>query len=197
VADYFWEYMQDAVKKEYMVYGNPILSAPDTEFELMDRYSDSNRSFLNFCSYNYLGYALRPEVQRAIKEAVVHYGTGAVSAPLLSGYYDVTQKLEKEIARFKQKDSAVIFPTGYSSNLGILSALLSPGDIAVLDMLPPFHLRRSTPCRGRYQALSAQQSRPLGKSAQKSRYQTGHRLCGRSLQHGRGSCGPVRNYSDL
>jgi len=135
VADYFWEYLQDATRKGYMVYGNPISTAPDTEFRLIDRYTRSDRKFLNFCSYNYLGYALKQEVRDAVKEAVDRYGTGAVSAPLLSGYYDVTQKLETELAAFKHKDMAVVFPTGYSANVGVLSGLLRPGDVAVLDML--------------------------------------------------------------
>jgi 8-amino-7-oxononanoate synthase len=135
VKDYFWEFLEDATKKEYMVYGNPILTAPDTEFELTDRYSQSKRRFLNFCSYNYLGYSLHPEVKRAVQDAIEKYGTGAVSAPLLSGYYDVTRELEERIAEFKNKGAALVFPTGYSANLGVLSGLLKPDDVAVLDVL--------------------------------------------------------------
>lgn len=135
VKEYFWEFLEDGIKKEYMVYGNPILTAPDTEFDLLDRYSQSKRRFLNFCSYNYLGYSLHPEVKRAVQEAIETYGTGAVSAPLLSGYYDVTRELEERIAEFKGKEAAFIFPTGYSANLGILSGILKPGDVAVLDVL--------------------------------------------------------------
>jgi len=135
VKEYFWEFLEDGIKKEYMVYGNPILTAPDTEFDLIDRYSRSKRKFLNFCSYNYLGYSLHPEVKKAVQEAIETYGTGAVSAPLLSGYYDVTRKLEEKIAEFKGKEAALVFPTGYSANLGILSAILKPGDVAVLDVL--------------------------------------------------------------
>jgi 7-keto-8-aminopelargonate synthetase and related enzymes len=135
VKDYFWEYLQDATKKGYMVYGNPIMTAPAGEFEVYDRYIDSTRQFLNFCSYNYLGYSNNPEVIQAVQNTVAKYGTGAVSAPLLSGYYDLSKKLEESIARFKNKDAAVIFPTGYGTNLGVLSCLLKPGDVAVLDIL--------------------------------------------------------------
>lgn len=135
VADYFWEYVLDGIKRKYMVYGQPMMSMPKTEFEVYDRNTDSVRSFLNFCSYNYLGYSYHPEVVRAVQEAVGKFGTGAVSAPLLSGYSQPVQQLEEEIAQLKGKEAALVFSTGYATNVGILDALLKPGDIAVLDIL--------------------------------------------------------------
>ncbi len=135
VKDFFWAFYQDAVAKKYMVYGNPISSAPEAEFNVYDRYMGTERNFLNFCSYNYLGYSNHPEVIRTVQDTLAKYGTGAVSAPLLSGYYDLTKQLEETIAAFKKKEEAVLFPTGYGANLGVLSCLLKPGDVAVLDIL--------------------------------------------------------------
>lgn len=135
VKDFFWAFYQDAIAKKYMVYGNPISSAPDAEFDVYDRYKNTERNFLNFCSYNYLGYSCHPEVMRTVQDTIAKYGTGAVSAPLLSGYYDLTKQLEEAIASFKNKEEAVLFPTGYGANLGVLSCLLKPGDMAVLDIL--------------------------------------------------------------
>ncbi|MDR1156051.1 MAG: aminotransferase class I/II-fold pyridoxal phosphate-dependent enzyme [Bacteroidales bacterium] len=135
VKDYFWAYYQDAIAKKYMVYGNPISTSPGAEFRVYDRYLGAERDFLNFCSYNYLGYSNHPDVIRTVQETVGKYGTGAVSAPLLSGYYDLTRQLEEAIAAFKKKEEAVVFPTGYGVNLGVLSCLLKPGDTAVLDIL--------------------------------------------------------------
>lgn len=135
VTDYFWDWISDAVSKQYMVYGQPIMSAPAAEFKVYDRYKDSVRNFLNFCSYNYLGYSIHPEVIKAVKDTLDQYGTGAVSAPLLSGYYGLVKQLEDEIAQIKGKEAAVVFSTGYATNLGILSGLLRPGDVAVMDIL--------------------------------------------------------------
>ncbi len=135
VSKIFWDFYQDAVARKYMVYGNPISSAPTTEFRVYDRYADTERDFLNFCSYNYLGYSTHPEVIRTVQNTIAEYGTGAVSAPLLSGYYDMTKRLEDSIARFKKKEEAIVFPTGYGANLGVLSCLLKPGDVAILDIL--------------------------------------------------------------
>lgn len=135
VKDYFWEYIQDATKKKYNVYSIPVKSAPVSQFDIEDRYTDTVRNFLNFCSYNYLGYSYRPEVIKVVQDTLAKYGTGAVSAPLFSGYYDITKQLEEALAAFKGKEAAMVFPTGYSTNLGVLSALLKPGDVAVLDIL--------------------------------------------------------------
>ncbi len=135
VTDYFWDWISDAVSKQYMVYGQPIMSAPAAEFKVYDRYKDSVRNFLNFCSYNYMGYSIHPEVIKAVKDTLDQYGTGAVSAPLLSGYYGLVKQLEDEIAQMKGKEAAIVFSTGYATNLGILSGLLRPGDVAVMDIL--------------------------------------------------------------
>lgn len=135
VSEYFYELIADAFKKKYMVYGQPFMSTPKTEFEVFDWNTNSIRKFLNFCSYNYLGFSYHPEVKKAVQEAIENYGTGAVSAPLLSGYSGMLQQLEEEIAKLKDKEAAVVFPTGYGTNVGVLSALLRPGDVAVLDIL--------------------------------------------------------------
>ncbi|MGB2843961.1 MAG: aminotransferase class I/II-fold pyridoxal phosphate-dependent enzyme, partial [Candidatus Aminicenantaceae bacterium] len=134
VADYFWEYMLDAARRKYLVYGQPMMSGPKAEFKVYDRNTNSVRKFLNFCSYNYLGYSFHPEVVKAVQATINEFGTGAVSAPLLSGYSNPVKKLEEELAKLKGKESAIVFSTGYVTNLGILSALLKPGDTAVLDI---------------------------------------------------------------
>lgn len=135
VAGFFSAFLQDASRKGYMVYGNPISSAPRAEFDVYDRGIGGERSFLNFCSYNYLGYSCHPEVIAEVQKNLLRYGAGAASAPLLSGYYDLSKRLEEAIARFKCKEEAIVFPTGYGVNLGALSCLLKPGDVAVLDIL--------------------------------------------------------------
>ncbi|MCC8155644.1 MAG: hypothetical protein LIP01_16605 [Tannerellaceae bacterium] len=72
--------------KAIWLYGNPITSAPQAEFNVYDGYQQKERSLLNFCSYNYLGYSCHPEVITEVQKTTGKYGTGAVSAPLLSGY---------------------------------------------------------------------------------------------------------------
>jgi 8-amino-7-oxononanoate synthase len=135
VADYFWEYVADAKEKQYMIYAQPMTSGPKPEFDVYDNNAGRTRRFLNFCSYNYLGYSFHPEVIRSVQETVAEFGTGAVSAPLLSGYSQPLLELERRMAALKNKDAAIVFSTGYGANVGVLSGLLKPGDIAVLDIL--------------------------------------------------------------
>jgi len=135
VAEYFYQVVEDTIRKKYMVYAQPMMTSPKTEFEVFDWNTNSVRKFLNFCSYNYLGFSYHPEVIKTVQEAIAEFGTGAVSAPLLSGYSGLVRELEEKIAELKGKEMAIVFPTGYGTNLGILSALLRPGDIAVMDIL--------------------------------------------------------------
>ena len=135
VSEYFYQLIADAFEKKYMVYGQPFMSSPKTEVDVFDWNTNSIRKFLNFCSYNYLGFSYHPEIKKAVQAAVEEFGTGAVSAPLLSGYSGILRQLEEEIAQLKGKEMAVVFPTGYGTNLGVLSAILRPGDVAVLDIL--------------------------------------------------------------
>ena len=135
MTEYFNACLMDAAEKKYMVYGQPMMSGPRTEFKVYDRNTDTVRDFLNFCSYNYLGYSYHPEVIKAVQDTIEKFGTGAVSAPLLSGYSHPVKNLEDEIAKLKGKEDAIVFSTGYGTNIGILDAILRPGDIAVLDIL--------------------------------------------------------------
>ncbi len=135
VKNYFWEFFQDGIRQKHYIYLNPLATAPTAQVQAYDRYTKSVRPYLNFSSYNYLGYSVYPEVIREVQDTLAKYGTGAASAPLFSGYYDVTERLEKKIAAFKNKEAALVFPTGYSANVGVLSGLLKPGDVAVLDIL--------------------------------------------------------------
>ena len=135
VAEYFYQIVEDTIQKKYMVYAQPMMSSPKTEFEVFDGNTNSIRKFLNFCSYNYLGFSYHPEVIKAVQEAVAEFGTGAVSAPLLSGYSRIVQELEEEIADLKGKERVIVFPTGYGTKLGVLSGLLRRGDVAVMDIL--------------------------------------------------------------
>src|SRR6185436_18743657 len=58
---------------------------------------------------------------------------GASGSPILSGTFDVHEELEQAVARFKGKPNSILFPTGYSANVGFISALMRSGDNVILD----------------------------------------------------------------
>ena len=120
----------------YYLYGLPMGSAPATRVAIEDRKAgETLKGLINFASYNYLGLSYRPEVIEAVCDAVRRYGAGASGSPVLSGTMDLHERLARELADFKGKDATLIFPTGYSANVGLISGLMRSGDLIVADKL--------------------------------------------------------------
>ena len=84
-------------------------------------------------SNNYLGLTSHPKVKEAAVEATRKYGTGCAGSRFLNGTLDIHVKLEEKLARFFRKEAALVFATGYQTNLGVISALVGRGDVAVSD----------------------------------------------------------------
>ncbi|ACX52921.1 8-amino-7-oxononanoate synthase [Ammonifex degensii KC4] len=93
------------------------------------------RECLLFCTNNYLGLTHHPRVIAAVQEAVATFGTGSGASPLISGYTELHQELAERLARFKGAARALLFPSGYSANVGCLSALAGPEDVVFVDRL--------------------------------------------------------------
>jgi len=85
-------------------------------------------------SNNYLGLTNQPRVKEAAIKAIEKYGTGCAGSRLLNGNLDIHEDLEKKLARFLRKEAALVFATGYQTNLGVISALVSRNDVAIIDM---------------------------------------------------------------
>ena len=118
----------------YYLYELPLHSAPSTTVDVEDtKTHEIRRDLVNFASYNYLGLSYRPEVKEAIKSAVDQYGGGASGSPILSGTTQLHRLLAEEVAEFKKKEAALIFPTGYSANVGTIAGLMRSGDLVVAD----------------------------------------------------------------
>jgi len=88
-----------------------------------------------WCSNDYLGLSLHPQVIRSACEAALQWGVGARASRLLAGSTALHAKLEDDLAEFFQAEAAAVFASGYLTNVGVLSALLGPGDLAVVDRL--------------------------------------------------------------
>ncbi|MFN7609666.1 MAG: aminotransferase class I/II-fold pyridoxal phosphate-dependent enzyme, partial [bacterium] len=91
------------------------------------------KDYFNFGSNNYLGLTNHQEVIEASKEAISKWGTGCTGSRLLNGTIELHLELEEELAAFYGKESALVFPTGYTANLGVLSSLLTRHDTVVVD----------------------------------------------------------------
>jgi len=95
--------------------------------------SIGDKKFLNFSSNDYLGFANNEELKQQMIEAINRYGIGAGSSQLISGYAEPHARLEKKLAKFFNKKSALIFSSGYHANLAISSALINKNTIIFQD----------------------------------------------------------------
>src|SRR5258706_381665 len=93
------------------------------------------RQLLNFSSNNYLGLSRHPQVLEAVKQVLDHWGAGATSSRLISGTSIIHQDLENALAAFVGKEAALLFPTGYQANLGVVTSLVGAGDAILMDRL--------------------------------------------------------------
>lgn len=91
--------------------------------------------FLTFCSNDYLGLAADPRLVEAIQRGADRYGAGSGAAHLVTGHLRPHHALEEELAEFVGRPRALLFSTGYMANLGVISALLGPGDNVWEDRL--------------------------------------------------------------
>ncbi len=89
----------------------------------------------DFASNDYLGLAADSRIARAASAVLQAEGLGAGAARLISGNHPIHEVLEREIARFKGCEHALLFPSGYMANVGAIPALVGPGDVIYSDAL--------------------------------------------------------------
>jgi len=110
-------------------YFQRITESQDTEVVI-----DGHRKVM-IGSNNYMGLTHHPLVLEAAREALEVYGSGNTGSRFLNGNLDIHDLLEDELADFTGKEAALVFSTGYQTNLGAISALVGRGDTVYLDKL--------------------------------------------------------------
>lgn len=96
---------------------------------------DEGRDAVSFASNDYLGLSLHPAVVAAAHEALERWGAGAGASRLVTGSRPVHHDLEEALAEWRGTEAAVVFPTGFAANLGVLSVLGTPGTRVFSDEL--------------------------------------------------------------
>ena len=86
-------------------------------------------------SNNYLGLTHHPKVLEAATRALHIYGSGCTGSRFLNGTLDLHLQLEESLAQFVGKEDCIVFSTGYNANLGLISGLVTKGDVVFLDKL--------------------------------------------------------------
>jgi 8-amino-7-oxononanoate synthase len=120
----------DEVKAQGLYpYFKPISESEDTVVVIEDK----KRIMLG--SNNYLGLTHHPKVLEAAARALSMYGSGCTGSRFLNGTLDLHLQLEEALSRFMGKEDCIVFSTGYNANLGLISGLVSKGDVVFLDKL--------------------------------------------------------------
>ena len=81
------------------------------------------RTLVSFASNDYLGLASHPQVRLAAISAIERFGTGAMASRLIVGTRSLHVELESLLAEWNQTQRALVFPSGYSANLGVLTTM--------------------------------------------------------------------------
>jgi glycine C-acetyltransferase len=131
----FQKHYEDYMRKEYYTYQRLLLTACKNRVIIQDPFTGRHKEMIMMGSNNYLNLTTHPKVIKAGLEAYRKFGSGPGSVPLFAGTYDITRELELKLAEFKNCEDAIVFPSGYSANVGTISALLRPGDVAIVDKL--------------------------------------------------------------
>jgi 8-amino-7-oxononanoate synthase len=90
---------------------------------------------VSFSCNDYLGLSHHPDVVAASLEATRRYGAGAGSSRLVNGNHPLYAELERKLAGLKNTEDAVVFGSGYLTNLGVIPALVGRADLILLDEL--------------------------------------------------------------
>jgi len=118
---------KEAIAAGVYPYFRQIQSGPGSEVMI------DGKMMIMIGSNNYLGLTGHPKVVEAAINAINKYGTGCTGSRLLNGTLDIHEELENRLAKFMNRDLALVFNTGFTSNQGAISTLLGKNDIVLID----------------------------------------------------------------
>jgi 8-amino-7-oxononanoate synthase len=91
------------------------------------------RRMIMIGSNNYLGLTTHPKVRQAAIDAIREFGTSCTGSRFLNGTLAMHHELEEKLAEYVGKEKALVFSTGYQTNLGTISALIGKSDVVITD----------------------------------------------------------------
>jgi 8-amino-7-oxononanoate synthase len=116
-----------AMAEGYYPYFIPLEETEGTEVTI------EGRRLIMIGSNNYLGLTTHPKVRRAAIEAVRAFGTSCTGSRFLNGTLELHKELERKLAQFVRKEAALVFSTGFQTNLGVISSLVGKEEVVILD----------------------------------------------------------------
>jgi glycine C-acetyltransferase len=95
----------------------------------------NGKHVINFCANNYLGLANHPAILAAARAGLENYGYGMASVRFICGTQTLHKKLESAIARFLQKEDAILYSSCWDANGGLFETILGEDDAVLSDAL--------------------------------------------------------------
>lgn len=117
-------------KKEGLFRYRQVLTGPQETYQ-----SIAGRTYLSFCSNDYLGLANHPDLIQSANDGARQYGVGAGASHLINGHSVVHHALEEALSSFVHFPRVLLFSTGYMANIGVVTALLGRDDAVFSDKL--------------------------------------------------------------
>ncbi len=122
-----WTEARELMASGFYPYFMPLDDTEGTEVTIGDK------RLVMIGSNNYLGLTTHPKVRQAAIEATRHFGTSCTGSRFLNGTLAKHLDLEKRLAEYVDKEAALVFSTGYQTNLGTISSLVGRGDYVITD----------------------------------------------------------------
>src|SRR2546428_702745 len=111
--------VQQAIRVVRPAGGSPllrVLQGPSAPRSVVD-----GKRVIMLCSNNYLNLSNHPKVKRAAREALKTHGAGSGSVRPIAGNMDLHEELERRIARFKRREAALFYMSGFAGNGRLIS----------------------------------------------------------------------------
>ncbi|MGB5227691.1 MAG: aminotransferase class I/II-fold pyridoxal phosphate-dependent enzyme [Eudoraea sp.] len=132
--DQFQNFIHELEKHRELSYFR-MISSPMERSVLVSYQGEAKKEVLMFGSNNYLGFANDPYIKEKVKNSIDSQGVGPAGPPLLNGYSKEHHFLEERLAHLKDSEAALIFPSGYQTNLGLIGSLVGRNDRLYIDQL--------------------------------------------------------------
>ncbi|MBO8162552.1 MAG: glycine C-acetyltransferase [Brevibacillus sp.] len=107
----------------------------ELESEQGARVRINGREVIQLSSNNYLGLTTHPRLKEAARKAVEQFGVGTGSVRTIVGTFSMHQELERRLAEFKHTEASLVFQSGFTANVGVLSSILGDQDVVISDEL--------------------------------------------------------------
>ncbi|MBD1373198.1 glycine C-acetyltransferase [Hazenella sp. IB182357] len=95
----------------------------------------NGKKVIQLSSNNYLGLTTHPKLKEAAITAVKKYGAGTGSVRTIAGTFDMHEAFERDLAKFKHTEAALVFQSGFTANVGVLASILTENDVVISDEL--------------------------------------------------------------